>query len=252
MNLLKFYETLSCLPRAIARPKNFGSCPVCSSMTIFVEFDDWLRDHYLCIRCRSIPRNRALIQVLTRHFPEYRSYSIHESSPSGPASEKIARDCSGYVPTQFFADTPYGAFKDGVRCENLECMTFPDNTFDLVITQDVLEHVMHPDKAFADISRTLKPGGAHLFTVPLYPRKESLIRAVETGGVIQYLETPEYHGNPVDEKGALVFREWGEDIVDFIRFSSGMTSSVCKMKDRKFGIDGEFMEVLISTKPNYG
>lgn len=227
---------------------NWGLCPICDGGTFFIELDSWLRDHYLCIRCRSIPRNRALIHFLTAHFPDYRSYSIHESSPSGPASERIARDCPGYIPTQYFPDIPPGALKDGVRCENLECMTFPDESLDLVITQDVLEHVMHPDKAFAEIARTLRPGGAHLFTIPLYPRKQSLVRAVEHDGVIEYLVEPDYHGNPIDENGSLVAREWGEEIVDYIDQHSGMKTEVHRLIDRRMGMDGEFMEVLISRK----
>jgi SAM-dependent methyltransferase len=130
-------------------------------------------------------------------------------------------------------------------------MTFPDNYFDLVITQDVLEHVMHPERAFADIARTLKPGGAHLFTVPIFAKQESLVRAVESNGAIQYLEKPDYHGNPIDNQGSLVFREWGEDIVSFIKDSSKLDTLVLKMNDRNLGIDGQFTDVLVSTKPNY-
>jgi len=248
MHLGKICYQLSCLIKALARPKNIGWCTVCSSRTLFVEFEDWLRDHYKCIRCGSIPRNRALIQILATHFPEYGTYRIHESSPSGPASEKIARDCSGYVPTQLFPDIPYGEYSYGVRCENLERMTFPDSCFDLVITQDVFEHVMNPDRAFADIARTLRPGGAHVFTVPLFEHKHSLVRAEEINGKIIHHEKPEYHGNPVDEKGALVVREWGEDIVDYIYQSSGMSTTVYRLQDRSLGIDGDFLEVLVSRK----
>lgn len=231
---------------------NKGLCPICNKNTFFVEEGEYLREHYRCCFCRSQPRNRALIQVLAKQFPEYRSFRIHESSPCGPASEKIARDCIGYIPTQFYPDTPYGESKNGIRCENLECMTFPDNYFDLVITQDVVEHVMHPDRAFADIARTLKPGGAHLFTVPIFPRKKTLVRALDVDGVIQFLEEPDYHGNPVDAKGALVVREWGEDIVDFIQECSELSTTVYTVCDRNLGIDGQFTEVLVSRKPHYG
>ena len=41
-----------------------------------------------------------------------------------------------------------GSEKDGVRCENLEKLTFANETFDLVITQDVMEHVHTPQAAF--------------------------------------------------------------------------------------------------------
>ena len=47
----------------------------------------------------------------------------------------------------------------GVRCENLEELTFPDESIDLHISQDVMEHVFQPKRAFAEIARTLRPGG---------------------------------------------------------------------------------------------
>ena len=251
MNPGNIIETVRLLTRIMARPKNIGWCPVCSSRTLFIEFEDWLRDYYQCIRCCSIPRNRALIQVLTTHFPEYRSYTIHESSPAGPASEKIARDCSGYVPTQFFADTPYGAFKNGVRCENLECMTFPDNSFDLVITQDVFEHVMHPDRAFAEIARTLKPGGAHLFTVPLVNKySPSKQRAGIINGEVNFFEPEIYHGNPVGDGKSLVTVDWGFDICRYIFDASGLFTQLIYIDDISKGIRAEYIEVLITYKPN--
>ena len=29
-----------------------------------------------------------------------------------------------------------------------------------------MEHIYHPEKAFKEVARTLKKGGAHIFTVP--------------------------------------------------------------------------------------
>src|ERR1019366_2746057 len=92
----------------------------------------------------------------------------HESSPGGPASAKLARECHHYTPTHFFPDVPPGGLKDGIRCENLEEQTFADASFDLVVTSDVFEHVLDPARAFSEIARTLRPGGAHVFTVPWY------------------------------------------------------------------------------------
>ena len=55
-------------------------------------------------------------------------------------------------------------------------------TFDLVVTQDVLEHVLDPARA-AEIARTLRPGGAHVFTVPWY-HQPTLRRAHRENGVV--------------------------------------------------------------------
>ncbi len=236
------------LKKIITTRKNFGFCPICDGQTLFVEFGPWLRDQYLCLRCRSIPRNRALFHVLTEQFPGYRSLRIHESSPCGPASARLARDCPGYVPSQYYPGALSGSVKDGFINENLEKMTFPDNSFDLTITQDVMEHVLHADMAFTEIARTLKPGGAHIFTLPLYCRPETKVRAVATGDGIDFLEEKEFHGNPVDAAGSLVVREWGPDLTDYIRLCSGMTTTTYRIADRKLGIDGEFLEVFVSRK----
>lgn len=226
-----------------------GDCPICEARTVFVIRDSWLRDNYLCIRCSSIPRWRALIYVLQTHFPDWRNQRLHESSPGGTSSDKLRRECKNYTATHFFPDTPVGEMKYGFRCENLERQTFQDEEFDLVITQDVFEHVLNPALAFKETHRTLKPGGAHVFTIPWYYWKKTLIRAIESDGNIQHLEEPDYHGNPIDASGSLVVTEWGWDFCDFIYEQSGMTTTVIRIKDKQRGIDAEFIEVFISRKP---
>jgi 2-polyprenyl-3-methyl-5-hydroxy-6-metoxy-1,4-benzoquinol methylase len=41
----------------------------------------------------------------------------------------------------------------------------PDESFDLVITQDVMEHVFAPAEAFSEIALILNPGGAYILSV---------------------------------------------------------------------------------------
>lgn len=238
------------LPRGMLRGDcHLGYCPICQARTVFIERDEWLRDNYHCIRCASIPRWRAIIYALETHCPDWRKGRIHESSPGGTSSEKLKRECLDYVATHFFADTPAGQMKYGYRSENLERQTFEDEEFDLVITQDVFEHVLNPALAFKEVARTLKPGGAHVFTVPWYYWKETFVRAVQENGDIRHLAEPDYHGNPIDASGSLVVTEWGADICDFIYLHSGMTTTVIRIRDRSRGIDGEFIEVFISRKP---
>lgn len=228
---------------------NSGYCPVCQKKTIFIVKGAWLRDNYLCTACGSIPRVRHIVHVLQKYFSEYRELTIHESSPSGPSFEKFRRECREYIPTYFWPDVTPGSLRNGYRCENLEALTFPDASFDLVITQDVMEHVLNPDKAFSEIARTLKPGGAHVFTVPWYAPKPTYIRAAETGEGIEYYAKKDYHGNPIDEGGALVVTEWGTDLPEFIFKKSGLITTVFNTQDLNMGLAGEFLEVFVSRKP---
>jgi hypothetical protein len=72
------------LLRQLARGRlNRGYCTICDCGVWFNETGPWLRDQYLCSRCGSIPRNRALVKVLNDHFPGWRELQIHESSPGG-------------------------------------------------------------------------------------------------------------------------------------------------------------------------
>ena len=48
---------------------------------------------------------------------------------------------------------------DSCTNQNLEKLTYEDESFDVVITQDVFEHINEPFQAFKEIARVLKPGG---------------------------------------------------------------------------------------------
>jgi SAM-dependent methyltransferase len=228
-----------------------GYCPICETNVRFLIRDKWLRDNYLCSNCNSIPRYRALIDTIKTFYPNFHELSIHESSPNRAASSRFLKaKCKGYTASQYFADVPRGEYRDGYRSEDLSQLTFDDNSFHLIVTQDVFEHVMAPELAFSEIARVLKPGGAHIFSMPWYPKiNQSVRRADIKDGQIIYLSPAVYHGNPVDrEKGSLVTFDWGLDFTDIIFKSSGLTTTIYRQRDRHKGIDGEFLEIFISRK----
>jgi len=194
-----------------------GECPLCEKAVTFSAINTWFRDSLLCSGCGSIPRERALFKVIKDYYPNYSQLSIHESSPADRgASPKLKKECSNYSSSQYFPNVAPGSAdtKTGFRCENLEALTFPDNSFDIFVTQDVMEHIFDYEKAFKEIARVLKPGGAHIFSVPLINKgKKSECWASRGGnGEIIYHQEPQYHGNPVDAKGALVTMHWGYDM----------------------------------------
>lgn len=227
---------------------NLGSCPVCGKNTVFIEKGKWLRDNYICASCGSIPRQRELISILKELVPEYRDKTIHESSPSGATFRTFTNECKGYSYSYFYKRVKPGAYENGIRCENLEAMTFEGESFDIFITQDVLEHVLDPDKAFSEICRVLKPGGLHIFTVPYYGARKTYTRAKMIAEKIEYLDKRLFHGNPIDSGRSLVVTEWGNDICERIYSACGMSTTIFRIKDRKQGLDGEFLEVFVSRK----
>jgi SAM-dependent methyltransferase len=210
-----------------------------------------LRDHFTCPLCGSIPRERALIWTLENFFPQWRDKILHESSPvARGASAKLQRECRNYLQSQFFPGVPPGTIHQGVRCENFEKLSFPDASIDLHISQDVMEHVFDPAAAFREIARTLKPGGAHVFTTPLVEKGQpsQVCATLDENGRIVHHREPEYHGNPVSADGALVTRRWGYDITDFIARSCGLHTTIVYIDNLEFGIRAEYIEVLVTRR----
>ncbi|MCP9761584.1 methyltransferase domain-containing protein [Lacihabitans soyangensis] len=228
-----------------------GTCSCCEKKVIFYSYNDYLRSNYICQNCNSLPRERALMQAIERFYPNWRNLNIHESSPiERGASVKINKGNKNYTASQFFPNHPFGELVNGVRNENLENQKFQKEVFDLVITQDVFEHLNQPEKAFAEIHRTLKKGGAHILTVPIENRFDPTVRWAEldSKGNLIFLFTPEYHGNPVNEEGSPVFWHYGYDIVEMIEKSTGVKPYIQTWEDRDNGIEGLLNEIIVIKK----
>jgi SAM-dependent methyltransferase len=56
----------------------------------------------------------------------------------------------------------------GVTNANALDLPFPDDTFDRVITSEVLEHIWDDERALTEMIRVLRPGGRIAVTVPTY------------------------------------------------------------------------------------
>lgn len=237
-------------------PKGFyfshkGYCPCCDKNVRFLSYDSWLRDNFKCSHCSSIPRERALMLILKTYFPDWKTLVVHESSPiDRGASLSLKNNCNNYISSQYFPGVEFGTMVEDQRNEDLENQTFENESFDLVITQDVMEHIYNPENAFKEIARTLKKGGAHVFTVPIINKhnKTEVWATRGENGEPQFLKYPEYHSNPVDPKGSPVTMHWGFDIVDFIREKSGLDTTIEYVNDLDYGIRAEYIEVLVSKK----
>lgn len=236
---------------ASRRPGWRGWCPVCEAPARFVAFGDWFRDDLRCSGCASIPRERALMRAIDAVRPDWRDGAIHESSPRiGGLSAKLRRECPGYLESQFDTETPHGALTSrSYRSENLERQTFADETFDLVITQDVFEHLFDPEAAIREIARTLKPGGVYLMTVPLVNKaRPTAWRASLQEGEVVHHAPPQHHGSPIDPDGSLVTVDWGYDIAQVLEQASGMATTIECLEDHRQGIEAEYLDVVICRK----
>jgi len=146
-----------------------------------------------------------------------------------------------------------GTMKNDVRHEDVRKTSFPSDHFDFVLSSDVLEHVPEPGDAFIEIRRILKPGGKLIFTVPFVEdRQESDRRAIEDeAGEVVLLTEPQYHGDPLNPNGILLFTLFGWDVLEMAR-NAGLACYVRKLYMLRYGIIGSGNSVFMAVKPATG
>ncbi|ARE81809.1 hypothetical protein ROSMUCSMR3_00303 [Roseovarius mucosus] len=214
-----------------------GLCAICGHVGVFRRGDHRsLRESYPCPNCRFTMRWRDQAAVILDEFGRGQALSIDELVARGFLSNVavyepalrgpfVARfnTLPHYTRSYFRPDLAIGALApDGVRNENLTKLTFDEDSFDLIITSDVMEHLPDVESAFAETLRVLRPGGIHVFTIPNdYPfpdRTEPRVR-VEEGAEV-HLKPERYH-NAGDGTKCLVYTDYGADLADMIRSLGG-------------------------------
>jgi hypothetical protein len=252
---------LNLRPLRDRRADEAGRCLVCGADTTFA-FNSWTvpdeldalwadpsvslanarRESMFCRSCCSNLRVRRIAEVLLDLYgnaecgsfaeliedPAFRDLDVAEINTIGSLGSLHA--LLRRLPRLMFSDyrgpERLGELIDGVRNEDMCRFTYPDAAFDLILSSDVMEHVPDFRTALAETRRVLRPGGRHVFTVPVVwtrPATETRARIGDDGEIV-HLMPAMYHGRgggayrfiPVGVD-MLAFTEFGRDIVEFVR-----------------------------------
>jgi SAM-dependent methyltransferase len=240
-----------------------GYCAVCGRQGSFVTSYQWSsskyedgrdepnwREHVACRGCGLVTRLRATIHHLqtTSLRRDERVYLTERVTPFYSYMAQRVDDITG---SEYLgADFAPGQISNGVRHEDLQRLSFPDKSFDLIVSLDVLEHVPDYEKAFVEMYRCLKPGGRMVVAVPFERNSpHNIVRAelLSDGTLVHHLP-PEYHGNPVDhEGGSLCYRYFGWDFLEFARsigFSSATAYSYWSRRYQYLGTENWIFEFV--------
>ena len=96
-------------------------------------------------------------------------------------------------------------------------MTYVDDYFDLVLSSDIFEHVRKPFDGFREIDRVLKPGGFHIFSIPVtQPIPAKTAFRVDTSGPEDVFVMPAHYHSAPEGGTSLVYTDFGADIVDIV------------------------------------
>jgi len=211
-----------------------GFCCVCGQATNFLTsfmystgptpdgrpMPNW-REHMQCQHCGLVNRMRATINALHTYARPKTDSRIYITERLTQTYSWLVRRYAKLQGSEYFGpDHKPGSIVDGIRHEDVMNLGFEANSFDFVLSFDVLEHVPFPEKAFTEIYRILDENGLFLFSVPFSSNSQSdVIRAsLRNDGSIEHHLPAEYHGNPVDpEGGALCFRYFGWGMLEQIK-----------------------------------
>lgn len=177
-----------------------------------------------CSSCGAKLRARRIARVVLALFPASGATSLRAWARSAHAQElRIAEinridglheqlsELPGLVASDFVEGARPGGWAGGVRHEDLMGLTFADQSLDLVLTSETLEHVPDLAVALGEIHRVLAPGGAHICTVPRRPDVPRTFARTRlgAGGDLEVLAPMIRH--PGGDVGYLVFTEFGTD-----------------------------------------
>jgi SAM-dependent methyltransferase len=186
-------------------------CPFCGPTLIVKLRDDEVGVR--CIRCGASAVHLSIGFALAARVESLDRLDAYELSARGPLVDFLRRNCRSLAVSEYFADVSPGSMRDGVRCEDVQRLTFADTSFDLITHTEVMEHVPDDSRAFRELHRVLRPNGWLVFTVPLTDHDATVERARLRDGTIEHVLPPMFHTDPLrGGDSILVFRDYGADV----------------------------------------
>jgi SAM-dependent methyltransferase len=247
------FERLLC--ESLAGQESWTLPAVCQACGVAVQLHgDWLysdgrtvnfRERLVCPRCGLNNRQRFMATLLRDDPGAGPVYLYEQVTPFYDwAQANLTRPVVG---SEYLGYRIAGGSEiDGVRHEDALALSFGDASLGTIVSNDVFEHVPDIDRSLAECARVLRPGGRLLFSIPFHETPSTRQRATLRDGEVVELLPAEYHGNPVDPKGSLVFYDHGWDILDRCRAAGFGDASVLAYWSLLYGYLGAGLQLVFS------
>lgn len=192
-------------------------------------------------------RFRSLRQLV--HDKAFQQLAVYNTEATGSVHLHLAHSPS-YVVSEYFGEQySSGETVNSILNEDLQNLSFDDNSFHYVLSSDVFEHIPNPYLAHEEVYRVLKPGGRHIFTVPFHQADycDEVLARLEDGDV-KLEKPPVYHADPIRSEGILVFRIFSLEML-IILAKIGYRTNMHRIYQPSNGILGPNGLVFEAVKP---
>jgi hypothetical protein len=179
------------------------------------------RERLECPSCKMNNRQRLMAALIKQMLSTTNTMQVYLMEQVTPIYKWAAKNFDRHkiIGSEYLGyEYEGGTVIKGIRHEDVENLSFNNAQVDLIVSNDVFEHVPNPSKAFSECARVLKPGGVMLATIPFHDANElTVVRAKLQTGQLEELLPSVFHGNPVSEKGSLVFTDFGWNFLDQVK-----------------------------------
>ena len=180
------------------------------------------RERVICPVTSFNNRTRYSLMILEMYLGISRNDKIYIMEQVTPLFPYLKNKYPNLIGSEYINDSFNSGDKNssGILHQDATKLSFSTDSFKIILSFDVFEHVPNFKKAFEESLRVLKNGGRLIFTVPfLLGENETLIRArIKHNGDIEHLCEPEYHGDPMaSSDGILCFQHFGWDLISLLK-----------------------------------
>ena len=158
-------EIKAAVLKNLFKSRNTNYCPICGVHSVFLDFGRKPRPNALCENCKSLERHRLIwlfLRKKTDFFSNQRLAILH-----------IAPEhCFMVRFDNFFEQYLSGDLNRFDVKEKIDItqINHDKESFDVILCNHVLEHIIDDRKAIAELYRVLRKGRWAIITVPLYGR----------------------------------------------------------------------------------
>lgn len=214
-------------------------------------FPNW-RERLVCPACNLNNRQRAALHLFLKECQPAHDSRIFLAEQVSDLYRFVKKRFSRTTGSEYLKEEiPRGITRsDGVRNESLTSLSFEGGEFDFALCFDVFEHIPDYRRSLQELYRVLAEKGTMIFTVPFHRAAYAhKTRAkIDHSGAIVHAQEPLYHADPLSREGALVFQEFGWQLLDELREVGFKEAAAFLYWSRFYGYLGGIQVVFMCSK----